>query len=192
MREITIATTNRGKASELQKLLGDVARVVIPSDLPLVEEDGKTLKENAFKKARSAADFLETEAVADDTGLFVRALEGLPGVRSARFAGDSASDSDNREKLLLLLSDEADRSSYFETVVCVCSPGQNMHQAVFFEGHCLGKIATLEVGEYGFGYDCIFIPDEGDGRTFGEMDLIEKARYSHRSKAISAMKSWLS
>lgn len=192
MREITIATANGGKASELQELLGDVARVVTPHDLPVVEEDGQTLRENAFKKARSAADYLEAEAVADDSGLFVVALGGLPGVRSARFAGERASDGDNREKLLSSLSGKTDRSSYFDTVLCLCAPGQDMSEAEYFEGRCQGKIATVDLGTHGFGYDSIFIPDEGDGRSFGEMDSIEKAQYSHRSKAIFQLKKWMS
>lgn len=184
MRCIVIATTNHGKIREIQELLSSVAEILAPQNLPAVVEDGESLVDNAYKKAKSAADYLDIEALAEDSGLFVSALDGLPGVRSARYAGPQATDSTNREKLLFALKDSHDRRAYFVTVVCLCKPGQSPEEAQFFVGRCDGNIALEEKGDNGFGYDSVFIPSEGDGRTFAQMNSVEKSTYSHRAKAI--------
>lgn len=192
MRQIVIATTNPGKAREFQDILGSVAEVLVPSNLPPVHEDGETLAENAYKKARSAADYLGRVAIADDSGLFVAALGGDPGVRSARFAGPESDDASNRSKLMSMMVGVPDRSAYFETVLCMCAPLAPMEEAAFFHGRCDGRLLDHELGESGFGYDPLFVPTEGDGRTFGEMAPHEKAMLSHRARAISNLRIVLS
>lgn len=184
MRAVVVATTNQGKIREIQEILGSVAEIVVPNDLPLVVEDGTSLMENAYKKAKSAADYLGIEALAEDTGLFVFALDGLPGVRSARYSGPQATDATNREKLLMALEGSHDRRAYFETVICLCKPGQSLEEAQFFVGRCEGNIALEEKGDHGFGYDSIFVPLGVDDRTFAQMSSVEKSQYSHRAKAI--------
>ena len=191
MTGIVVATTNVGKGREFQEILGSVAEVIIPDNLPLVEENGATLAENAYRKARSAADFLGTVVVADDSGLFVTALGGAPGVHSARFSGPQGDDASNRAKLLEVLGNATDRSAYFETVLCVCSPSDSVGEARYFHGRCDGYITEKERGTHGFGYDPVFVPAEGDGRTFGEMTSGEKAALSHRARAISKFKAFL-
>lgn len=184
MRRIVVATTNIGKIGEIRELLFAVAEVVAPDGLPVVVEDGTSLAENAYKKARSAADFLDIEAIAEDSGLFVAVLGGMPGVRSSRYFGPNATDAENRQKLLGALGDTTDRAAFFETVICLCGPGQPFEDAAFFSGRCYGEISFEERGEFGFGYDSIFIPTEGDGRTFAQMSSSEKSKYSHRAKAV--------
>jgi XTP/dITP diphosphohydrolase len=191
LQQIVIATTNPGKAREFQDILGSVAEVLVPSDLPPVLEDGETLAENAYKKARSAADYLGRVAIADDSGLFVAALDGEPGVHSARFAGPESDDASNRSKLISLMAGILDRSAYFETVLCMSAPSATMEEAAFFHGRCDGRLLDHELGENGFGYDALFIPAEGDGRTFAEMAPHEKAMLSHRARAISSLRTYL-
>ncbi len=191
MQQIVLATTNPGKAREFQDILGSVAEVLVPGDLPPVHEDGETLAENAYKKARSAADYLGRVAVADDSGLFVAALGGDPGVHSARFAGLESNDASNRSKLMSLMVGVPDRSAYFETVLCMSDPLATMAAAAFFHGRCDGWLLDHELGENGFGYDALFVPAEGDGRTFAEMAPHEKAMLSHRARAISNLRIYL-
>lgn len=191
MKRIIVATTNPGKARELMEVLSGVVEVDIPSDLEEVVEDGKSLFENAFKKARSAADALGVAVVADDSGLFVPSLGGKPGVHSARFAGADSDDVSNRSLLKMLLQGESDREGYFETVLCLCRPNETFEEALFFEGRCDGTVLTIDRGHEGFGYDPMFVPKGGDGRTFGEMTSMEKAMFSHRAKAIAKLKVWL-
>ncbi len=192
LKQIVVATTNLGKAKEFEKILGGDMGVIVPDELPLVVEDGDTLAENAYKKARSAADHLGRLALADDSGLFVQVLGGAPGVHSARFAGPNSDDAGNRSKLLALIRDFSDRAAYFATVLCLCAPLASIEEAYFFEGRCDGYILDHERGSEGFGYDALFVPSEGDGRTFGEMSPSEKAALSHRSRAIYKFKISLS
>ena len=125
----------------------------------------------------------DSPAIADDTGLFVDALGGCPGVRSARFAGVDATDARNRAKLLRELSGEPNRRAEFRTVIVVCWPDG---REIVAEGSIFGTIAPAERGERGFGYDTLFIPD-GDGRTFAEMSPDEKNLLSHRGRALRAL-----
>ncbi len=192
LKQIVVATTNSGKAMEFEEILGDSVEVIVPGNLPTVIEDGETLAENAYKKARSAADYLSRIALADDSGLFVNALFGKPGVHSARFAGPESDDAANRSKLIALLRGVSDRSAYFETVLCLCAPSATMNEGYFFEGRCDGFLLDHERGSQGFGYDSLFVPLEGDGRTFGEMASGEKGAVSHRFRAISQFKRSLS
>lgn len=191
MRTILLATTNQGKITEIRELLAGIAEIISPGNLPEVFEDGDSLAENAYKKARSAADYLNMDAVADDSGLFVDGINGRPGVLSARYSGENADDNSNRQKLLAEMSKVENRVAYFSTVICLCSPSQEFGEALFFEGCCWGTISHKEMGANGFGYDSIFVPDDGDGRTFAQMSLAEKAKYSHRARAIKQFKDAL-
>ncbi|HZX53123.1 MAG TPA: non-canonical purine NTP pyrophosphatase, partial [Ilumatobacteraceae bacterium] len=123
-------------------------------------------------------------AVSDDTGLFVDALGGAPGIYAARYAGEDATYADNRAKLLRELAGSSDRGASFVSAVVVVWPGG---RRLAVEGVCRGTIAERELGERGFGYDPLFIPDDGDGRSFSEMSDAEKNRISHRARALHAL-----
>ena len=153
-----------------------------PDSIGDVEETAPTLEGNAIIKAVEVANHVEGWAIADDTGLMVDALGGEPGVRSARYAGDQADDASNRAKLLAALGDSADRRARFRTVIAIVSWHGDMH---YVTGECEGTITTTERGANGFGYDSIFVPDDGDGRTFAEMAAHEKDAVSHRSRAMA-------
>lgn len=186
---ITSASANTHKVDELRRLLGGLVDIVErPVDAGDIPEDQPTLEGNATHKATVIARLVGGAALADDTGLEVAALGGAPGVRSARFAGDTATDADNRQKLLRDLTAAADRRAAFRTVLALALPDGSVH---LFEGVCPGRIADVERGSGGFGYDSLFIPDEGDGRTFAEMSPGEKNRLSHRARAASALVGWL-
>jgi len=166
-------------------VLGD--RVVLldrPASVGEVEEDGATLEDNARLKALAICHATRLAAVADDTGLEVRALAGAPGVRSARYAGERASYQDNVDKLLRALDGAADRSALFRTVALICFPDGT---ELLAEGVMPGTIATEPRGHEGFGYDPVFVPAEGDGRTFAELTPSEKHSCSHRGRAFRAL-----
>jgi len=139
---------------------------------------------NARLKARAIVEATGAAAVADDTGLEVSALGGLPGVRTARFAGPHATDAENRAKMLSSLAGASDRSARFVTVVLVLWPTGD---EVVVQGVCEGSIAEEEIGDRGFGFDQLFIPRDGDGRTFGQMLSSEKNAISHRGHAFKAL-----
>ena len=151
-----------------------------PQDLQDIEEDGVTLEDNARLKALSATKHAGVAAVADDTGMFVNALDGLPGVRTARYAGQDATDARNIEKLLDALKGIEDRTAKFSTIALLMYP---TGREVIAEGETFGVIAEEPRGTNGWGYDPVFIPEEGDGRTFAEMTNEEKHALSHRGRA---------
>lgn len=188
---LVLATRNPGKVAELQARLGPLSvDLVSAADLgaPEVVEDADTLRGNADKKARALARHTGLPALADDTGLEVDALGGAPGVYSARFAGPDADDVANRHKLIADLDGVADRAARFRTVlVFVDRDGQ----ALAFDGVCEGVITEGEVGDGGFGYDALFRPADGNGRTFAQMSTAEKNRISHRGRALDAFVAWL-
>ena len=180
---IVCASANPHKVEELARLLPSwVELVARPSDIGDIDEDAPTLEGNAIIKAVEIANHASEWAVADDTGLEVDALNGAPGVRSARFAGDHATDSENRELLLSKLDGVMNRSARFRTVVALVSSKGDIH---FVGGECVGTIAESERGDSGFGYDSLFIPADGDGRTFAEMNGPEKDAVSHRGRALA-------
>jgi XTP/dITP diphosphohydrolase len=158
------------------------------TESPDVEETGATLEENARIKARAVAAATGLLTVADDTGLFVDALGGAPGVYSARYAGERASYADNVAKLLLELGDQSDRRARFMTAAIACAPEG---QEVLRFGAVEGTIAAARGGHAGFGYDPVFVPAEGDGRTFAEMSPAEKHAVSHRGRAFRALAATL-
>lgn len=187
---LVLATRNAGKVAELQarlRLLGVDLVSAADLDAPAVDEDADTLRGNAEKKARALFGHAGLPALADDTGLEVDALGGAPGVRSARYAGDGATDADNRRRLLADLAGAPGRAARFRTVLAYAD-GDGVR---FFDGVCDGLIATEEAGAAGFGYDSVFRPASGDGRTFAEMSAEEKNRISHRGRALDAFAAWL-
>ena len=184
-RRLVCASANPGKVAELAALLDGIAVLEPrPDDIPDVVEDAPTLEGNAELKARAIADATGIAALADDTGLEVDALDGAPGVRSARFAGEPSDDAANRRLLLERLDGVEHRSARFRTVMCVVDPAGGV---TFAEGVCEGIIGDRDRGDRGFGYDAIFIPADGDGRTFAEMNATEKNAISHRSRALDAL-----
>ena len=182
---IVCASANPHKVEELARLLPSwVELVARPSDVGDIDEDAPTLEGNAIIKAVEIANHASEWAIADDTGLEVDALNGAPGVRSARFAGEQATDSENRALLLTKLDGVVNRSARFRTVVALVSSKGDIH---FVGGECAGTIADSERGDGGFGYDSLFIPADGDGRTFAEMLGPEKDALSHRGRALAQL-----
>ncbi len=180
---IVCASANPHKVEELARLLPSwVDLVPRPSDIGDIDEDAPTLEGNAIIKAVEIANHASEWAIADDTGLEVEALNGAPGVRSARFAGEQATDAENRALLLAKLEGATNRSARFRTVVALVSSKGDIH---FVGGECAGTIAESERGNSGFGYDSLFIPADGDGRTFAEMNGPEKDAVSHRGRALA-------
>ena len=185
IRDILIATHNPDKLKELEELVNPLKlRLHFLRELPgfyPTEEDQETLQKNAMKKALEAAKYSGLITLADDTGLFIEALNGAPGIMSARFAGNSCSYSDNRQKVLRLLQNIQIRKAYFKTAVALAAPDGIM---AIIEGRLDGEITTEEYGNNGFGYDSIFAVN---GKTYAEMKALEKNRLSHRAIAIKAI-----
>ena len=185
---LVLATANRDKVAEISAILGDrVDLLPRPEDVDDVIEDGDTLEANARLKAMALVEATGTAAVADDTGLEVEALDGAPGVYSARFAGEDATYADNVAALveaLVGLDDPEDRRARFRTVALARFPDGT---EVVAEGAVDGWIALGPRGDEGFGYDPLFVPDEGEGRTFAEMTPAEKNALSHRGRAFRAL-----
>ena len=184
---LLLASNNPHKAGEMRALLAEVRGLELvarPSNLPEPEEDGATLLDNARIKARAVVAATGEPAVSDDTGLEVEALGGAPGVFTARYAGQDATYEDNWRKLLAELGDRADRRARWRTVALVAWPDGSETWA---EGTCEGAIAAQARGNGGFGYDPVFVPDEGDGRTFAELEPDEKNAVSHRGRAFRAL-----
>jgi XTP/dITP diphosphohydrolase len=193
-----LATANPDKAREIVAIVYDIAGDAVelrprPTDVPEVEETGTTLEENARLKGWALVEATGVAAMADDTGLEVDALGGAPGVYSARFAGEQASYADNVAKLLLeldsvLVTGDGGRRARFRTVAVACFPDG---RELVAHGVVDGTIAGVGRGTAGFGYDPVFIPDGGDGRTYAEMSLAEKGALSHRGKAFRALAAGL-
>ena len=180
--KIILATHNLHKREELLALVGDVFQIeLLPDDFPEIPETGSTLEENALIKARSVFESLHLPALADDTGLEVEALGGAPGVFTARYAGENATYEENCQKLLDELKDKNDRSAKFSTVICFVDEKGIEY---FFRGDVHGTITRAFRGENGFGYDPVFEPYEGAGKTFAEMTSVQKNSLSHRARAI--------
>ncbi len=182
-----VATANPDKAAEIVAIMSSAINLELierPNDIPDVEETGETLVENALLKAQAIYEATGELTIADDTGLFVDALGGAPGVRSARFAGEHARYEDNVAKLLNELHDADDRSARFETVaVAILSGGEQL----IATGTVEGVITREPEGSNGFGYDPVFIPLEANGKTFAQLSSAEKAAMSHRGRAFQAL-----
>jgi XTP/dITP diphosphohydrolase len=185
---LVMASANPDKAAEIVDILAGVEVLPRPPDLGDVAEDGETLLDNARLKAAAVSAHTGLAAVADDTGLFVDALGGAPGVHTARYAGPGATYADNVARLLAELDGVGERGAEFRSVAIVVTPdGPDRHAA----GVVRGRIALTARGTNGFGYDPVFVPDEGDGRTFAEMSDDEKNAISHRGRAFRALRELL-
>jgi XTP/dITP diphosphohydrolase len=184
---LVLATANPDKAVEIAALLAGFEVVPRPPEVPDVEETADTLEGNARLKASALVEATGEAAVADDTGLEVDALGGRPGVWAARYAGEGATYADNVAKLLTELAELTDpsgRRARFRTVALVALPDGG---EVWAEGVAEGAIAAAPRGTGGFGYDPVFVPEEGDGRTFAELPGPEKHAFSHRGRAFRAL-----
>ena len=192
MKKLVLSTGNKGKLVEIKGILEELSiEVITKNDLGLedfdVVEDGKTLEENAIKKAVELKKLAKGIVMADDTGLFVEALNGAPGLYTARYGGEDGNSEKNKEKLLKELEGVENRKAYFETVIAlVLEDGST----ITISGICRGTIASEESGVGGFGYDPLFIP-EGYKETFAELGLDIKNKISHRAIALDKMKTQL-
>lgn len=188
--EIIIATKNSGKVREIRKALKGLRLKIYSlndfSDIPEMEEDGKSFSENALKKARFYSKYFRKLTIADDSGLEVDVLKGLPGIYSARYAGVWASDRENNQKLLRDMEGIriSKRGARFKCVMAMVS--HDGREAVA-EGSCRGRIGFREMGKKGFGYDPLFILPQY-GKTMAQLSLEEKNRLSHRGKALKKLK----
>jgi XTP/dITP diphosphohydrolase len=195
--ELLIATTNAGKLAEIAQVFKELPVKIVPLDRldssPQVLEDGKTFEENALKKARILAEFSGYITLADDSGLSVDALDGAPGIHSARYSGADANDARNNEKLLQALAGvpEEKRSARFVCVLALCVPTSLGKKEWTVRESCEGRIALSPKGQNGFGYDPLFFYPPF-GKTFGEIDRDTKATVSHRGKALKKLAQSLS
>lgn len=188
--QLVFATNNSYKLNEIRNILNDSFALLSLNDINMTEdipEDEPTLEGNALSKARYIYNATNLTVFADDTGLETEALYGLPGVHSARFAGESKDFDANVDKLLDLLSREKNRKARFRTVIALIHKGDEF----LFEGIVRGKITREKRGREGFGYDPVFLP-EGSDRTFAEMELSEKNTISHRAIAFEKLRLFLS
>ncbi len=188
--ELVFASNNINKLEQV-KLLLDNDKVLMPKDVGVegfdVIEDGLTLKENAFKKANELYKLTKKRVFSDDTGLFVKAIDNRPGIYAHRYAGENATDKDNRDKLLEELSDKNNRDAYFLTVICFIDEDGKDY---YFEGRLDGRISETELGDGGFGYDKIFYIEEYK-KSLGQMDINFKNQISHRGLAMKKFKKFL-
>jgi len=190
MNQLIFATNNQHKVEEMNLALKgkfsikSLKEAGIDIDIP---EPYNTLEENAITKAKTIFQLTNADCFSEDTGLEVAALNGEPGVKSARYAGEKAEFSDNVDKLLLNMQDKQDRTAQFKTIIALIKEGQEY----LFEGICKGMILKERQGGKGFGYDPVFMP-EGSSKSFAEMTMEEKNIYSHRRKAADKLVEFLS
>jgi XTP/dITP diphosphohydrolase len=185
---LVIATRNKGKTAEIRDLLKDFPVDIKNLDdfgpIPHLEEDGETFDENAYKKASFAAKILGLPALADDSGLLVDVLGGAPGIHSARYAGENATDEQRYLKLLEEMQGKSNRRAAFECVISIAVP---TGPALTYEARCQGLITESPAGSNGFGYDPIFFYPPLN-KTFAQLTREEKSRVSHRGKAFAELK----
>jgi XTP/dITP diphosphohydrolase len=186
---LVIATRNKGKTVEIKALLKGFPVEIKNLDdfgpIPPLEEDGDTFDENAYKKASFAARILGLPALADDSGLTVEALDGAPGIHSARYAGENATDEQRYLQLLDEMEGKSDRKASFECVISIAVP---TGPALTYEARCEGLITTEPAGSNGFGYDPVFFYPPYN-KTFAQITIEEKNRISHRGKALAELRS---
>jgi XTP/dITP diphosphohydrolase len=192
--KIVIATKNKGKIKEIKSFFTNLAEVEFLTfenfeNFPDIDEGGINFVENAKLKAKSISEFTNTVTLADDSGLVVDALYGEPGVKSSRYAGENATDEENRQKLLGELGNcnsLKDRTARFVCEMILWDPGKGLLKTS--SGVCEGCIGFTEKGSGGFGYDSIFIPSDYDNKTMAELSQNEKNVISHRGKALKNLK----
>lgn len=195
--KMVMATQNKGKLAEINQLTRELGIDILSmADVGLadldIDENGTTCQENSFIKADTVMRLTGLPAIADDAGLFVQALDGAPGIYSARYAGEHGDDAANRKKLLEELEKHGavspeERKAYFICVITLVYPDG---KKVVCEGYCHGRIGLSETGTQGFGYDSIFIP-EGYNQSFAELGVDVKNKFSHRAKALAELKTKL-
>ena len=187
--KLLLATHNEHKRREFERLLGgEVAIDALAGDVELPPEDGETFADNALGKARAAAAKLGRVAVADDSGIAAEVLGGAPGVRSARYAGEHASDQENLDKLLR----EVPAGSGLEYVCVIAYVDPTSGGERTFEARCSGRLAHKPAGDGGFGYDPAFLPNDGPaGMTMAQLSAAQKDQISHRGRAARALQAWL-
>lgn len=195
MKEIIVATKNKGKATEFKQFFAQFnvsckSLLDIEEAYPDIEETGTTFAENAILKAETAANYFQQPVIADDSGLVIDALNGKPGIETARYAGEQKSDDDNMEKVLKQLTgvEMKDRTARFIALLAIARPGK---ETITREGICEGNIAFEKKGTKGFGYDPIFIP-KGYAKTMAELSSETKNAISHRSQAFKQLEMWFS
>ena len=187
--ELVFASNNPHKVKEIKSILGNSFTLLSLKDVNILEdipEDEPLIEGNALSKARYVHNTTGMNVFADDTGLEIEALNGLPGVNSARFAGENKDSSANIEKVLTMLGGNENRKAQFRTVIALIFENKEY----LFEGIVKGKIINEKRGVEGFGYDPVFIPD-GKSRTFAEMELAEKNTVSHRARAFEKLREFL-
>ena len=188
--QLVFASNNKNKIKEIQALVSDTIQIISLEDIGCTEdipETAETIEGNAILKANYVTEKYGYPCFADDTGLEVEALNGAPGVYSARYAGEQKDANDNMDKLLLELKDKSNRKANFKTVICLNLNGTQQ----LFTGIITGKIIDEKIGTNGFGYDPIFIA-EGHQKTFAQLTLEEKAHISHRGIAVAQLIAFLS
>ena len=188
--KLIFATGNQHKLMEVKKIMPSHIELLSLKDIDFtedIEETGNTLEENALLKAKTIYNKTGIACMADDSGLLVDALNGEPGVYSARYAGPEKNDENNTQKLLKELHASSDRSAHFKTVIALVVPGKE----ILFDGKIEGQIITEKRGTNGFGYDPVFVPN-GYQQTFAELSLDEKSKISHRALAVKKLIEYLS
>lgn len=191
---LVLASRNAHKVRELGALLRPHELIPLPDEVELPPETGETFLENAATKARAAAEATGRPALADDSGIAAAALGGAPGVRSARFAGERATDEENLARLLRDVPPEGDRGLVYVCALALAAPAPDGEEleVTLFEERCEGLLTHEPRGTGGFGYDPAFVPhDPGDGRTMAELSPEEKDAVSHRGRAARALLEWL-
>ncbi len=189
MEKLIFATNNQHKVDEIRIVLGDLFNIETLKDAGIaidIPEPHDTLEANAQEKSFTIYKLTNKNCFSEDTGLEVEVLNGEPGVKSARYAGDTRSFEDNIDKLLLKMKDQTNRYAQFRTIISLILNGNE----ILFEGICKGCIIPARKGLKGFGYDAVFVPD-GSIKTFAEMDIDEKNKFSHRKKAMVKMINYL-
>lgn len=189
MNNIIFATNNQNKVEEVRSVLGELFNIITLKEAGInidIPEPHDTLEANATEKSKTIFEITNQNCFSEDTGLEVESLNGEPGVKSARYAGEDRSFDDNIEKLLTKLQSKDNRSARFRTVISLVLDGKEY----FFEGICEGRIINERKGNNGFGYDPVFVPD-GSDKTFAEMNMAEKNKFSHRKKAMEKLINFL-
>lgn len=194
MKHMIIATKNKGKSAEFKAFFSNYgieakALLDLKKEMPDIEETGTTFEENAALKAEQIAAILQLPVLADDSGLIIDALDGEPGIFSARYAGEPTNDQANIDKVLCKMQKvtQAKRTARFICVLAIAVPGS---ETIFRRGYCEGTIASIQVGKNGFGYDPIFVP-EGYHKTMAQLSAAEKNQISHRKHAIAQLDNWM-
>jgi XTP/dITP diphosphohydrolase len=187
--ELLLASRNPHKLRELRALLAPHEVSALPDGIVLPPEEGQTFAENALAKARAGADATGRATIGEDSGIEASALGGAPGIRSARYAGEGASDRENLEKLLTDVEGASDRGAAYVCALAFVSPEGDQR---LFEGRCEGRLVEAPRGDGGFGYDPIFEPrDDGSGLTMAELPPARKNALSHRGRAARRLREWL-